>query len=391
MLRRLQLEKLKNFPTPYYLYDLDLLRDSLSVLNKESSKFNYHVHYALKANTDPKVLQIIRDAGLGADCVSGNEVQMAIGQKFHPDKIYYAGVGKTDEEIKTGLKYEIGCFNCESEQEIGVVNEIASGMGKVARVALRINPDVDSKTHAYVTTGIQENKFGIHIWELEKVLELVNSLQNMELIGLHFHIGSQITNMDVFANLCLKVNEINKWLEEKGLKLPVINLGGGLGIDYEDPEGKSIPDFKAFFGTIHEHLKVRPYQQVHFELGRAVVAQMGSLISKVLFIKNGKTRNFAIVDAGMTELIRPALYQSVHKIENLTKSLQTQQELPADNVYDVVGPVCETSDFLGKEVALPATDRGDLIAVYSTGAYGQSMASNYNLREKAGVVYTDDL
>ena len=391
MLRRLQLEKLKNFPTPYYLYDLDLLRDTLSAINNEASRFNYHVHYALKANTDQKVLEIIRDAGLGADCVSGNEVQMAIGQKFHLDKIYYAGVGKTDEEIKTGLKYGIGCFNCESEQEIGVVNEIAAGMGKVAKVALRINPDVDSKTHSYITTGIQENKFGIHVWELEKVLKLVNSLQNMELIGLHFHIGSQITKMDVFANLCMRVNEINRWLEEKGFMLPVLNLGGGLGIDYEDPEGKSIPDFKVFFSTINKHLKVRSYQEVHFELGRAVVAQMGSLISKVLYIKNGETRNFAIVDAGMTELIRPALYQSVHKIENLTKSLDIQQDLPSDHIYDVVGPVCETSDFLGKGVALPATERGDLIAVYSTGAYGQSMASNYNLREKAGVVYTDDL
>lgn len=391
MLRNTDINRLRKIPTPFYYYDLNLLRATVSELKTEAEKYGFRVHYALKANTDDKILDVIRNAGLGADCVSGNEVKKALEHHFPAGSVFYAGVGKTDDEILTGIKADIGCFNCESLQEITVINEIAGSINKTARIALRINPNVDSKSHAYITTGIEENKFGIQLWELDEVLTVVRTLENIELSGLHFHIGSQITNMNIFKELCFKVNEINERVQEKGFDLSILNLGGGFGINYENPAENPVPDFENFFHTFHQHLRVKPGQNVYFELGRSVVAQMGTLIAKVLYIKNGRTKSFAVVDAGMTELIRPALYNSVHKIENISKNGQIKSTFDTYSTYDIVGPVCETTDFLGKNVSLPATYRGDLLAVYSVGAYGQSMASNYNLREKAGVVYSDDI
>ncbi len=391
MLRKTDIKKLAEIPTPFYFYDLNLLRETVQELKKEAGKYQFRVHYALKANNDNKVLATVRDAGLGADCVSGNEVKKALEHNFNASDIFYAGVGKTDDEILTGIEANIGCFNCESLQEITVINEIAGGINKTAKIALRINPHVDSKTHSYITTGTEENKFGIQLWELDEVLSVVRTLKNIELTGLHFHIGSQITNMDIFKKLSLKVNEINERVTKKGFDLSILNLGGGFGVDYDAPLENPVPDFKSFFHTFYQYLKMKPGQNVYFELGRSVVAQMGTLIAKVLYIKKGRTKNFAVVDAGMTELIRPALYNSVHKIENLSKNGLEESPPDAYSRYDIVGPVCETTDFLGKNVNLPLTFRGDLLAVYSVGAYGQSMASNYNLREKAGVVYSDEL
>ncbi|MDX2442984.1 MAG: diaminopimelate decarboxylase [Bacteroidales bacterium] len=391
MLKKIDINAFEGKETPFYYYDLDLLQTTVDRLKKESEKYDYTVHYALKANTDDRVLQIISEAGFGADCVSGNEVKKALEHNFSPEDIYYAGVGKTDTEIRAALIGNIGCFNCESKQEIGVISQIASKMGVIAKIALRINPHINSKSHAYITTGIEENKFGIQLWELDEVLSAVSTLENVELIGLHFHIGSQIADLSVFKELCLKVNEVNEYIGGKGFNLSILNLGGGLGIDYVNPELNSIPDFGKFFETIHQTLKVKPLQHVHFELGRSVVAHMGTLIAKVLFIKNGRSKSFAVVDAGMTELIRPALYNSVHKIDNLTQNEIGVAGTKDDNLYDIVGPVCETTDFLGRDISLPSTFRGDLLAVWSVGAYGQSMASNYNLRERAGVVYSDEL
>ena len=390
MLEKIDINKLKDIPTPFYYYDLDLLRATVDNLKTEAQKYGYNVHYALKANTDDRVLQIISNAGFGADCVSGNEVKKALELDFPAKDVFYAGVGKTDDEILTGLRGNIGCFNCESLQEITVINQLAAEMGTIAKIALRINPHVNSNSHSYITTGIEENKFGIQLWELDEVLSVVSTLENVELIGLHFHIGSQITDLSVFKKLCFKVNEINEWVGDKGFKLSILNLGGGFGIDYDAPATNPVPDFENYFQTIHQTLKVKPWQEVHFELGRSVVAQMGTLIAKVLFIKNGRTKNFAVVDAGMTELIRPALYNSVHKIENISQN-GAGDGSGNYTKYDIVGPVCETTDFLGQGISLPTTYRGDLLAVLSVGAYGQSMASNYNLRERAGVVYSDDL
>ena len=370
-------------PTPFYYYDLELLDQTLESLKKASDKYGYQVHYALKANANPTILKQIRKHGFGADCVSGNEVSRAAETGFPGESIVFAGVGKSDEEIKTGLENNIHSFNCESAQELEVIDQIAGAMQKIAPVALRLNPNVSANTHKYITTGLEENKFGINQWELDAIVEKLKTLKNIRLVGLHFHIGSQITDLSAFKSLCLKINEFQKWFDQKRIPLPNLNVGGGLGIDYHEPEKHPIVDFESFFKLFHDYLDVYAGQKVHFELGRALVAQCGSLISKVLYIKNGINTNFMILDAGMTELIRPALYQAFHKIENISNIGGPLQR------YDVVGPICESSDCFGKAMQLPVTRRGDLIALRSAGAYGEAMSSNYNLREKVKAYYSD--
>lgn len=371
-----KIKELQGYKTPYYYYDTALLKRTLDAVNEESGKYGYHVHYAFKANANPAIIAHIRAAGLGADCVSGNEVKRACESGFDPSAIVFAGVGKSDEEINYALDKEIFCFNCESTHELKVINGLAAAKGKTAAVALRINPNVDAHTHKYITTGLEENKFGINPYEFEEVTALLKSLPHIRLTGLHFHIGSQITDLSPFKQLCLKVNEINAWFLQKGYDLPVINVGGGVGINYREPDKESMIDFAAYFKVFNDFIELRAGQQLHFELGRAIVAQCGSLISRVLYIKNGINTNFAILDAGMTELIRPALYQAYHKIENISSS---SGELLK---YDVVGPICESSDCFGKAIELPLTQRGDLIAIRSAGAYGEVMASRYNLRDE---------
>lgn len=368
--------------TPFYYYDLDLLRKTLAEINTQSSKSNFDVHYAMKANVNPSVLACIKEAGLGADCVSGGEVQAALDAGIPASKVVFAGVGKADWEINLGLENDIFCFNVESIPELEVINELAIAQGKTAQVALRINPNVSAHTHHYITTGLNENKFGINMSDLDKVTDLVLTLSNIKLIGIHFHIGSQITDMSSFQALSVRVNEIQEHFEKRNVKLEVINVGGGLGINYEHPNHFPVPEFDAYFKIFREHLELRPHQTLHFELGRAVVAQCGSLISKVLYVKEGTSKKFAILDAGFTELIRPALYQAYHRIENLSSDA-------VEDVYDVVGPICESSDTFVKDYSMNATKRGDLIALRSAGAYGEIMASQYNLR-KLPKAYTSD-
>lgn len=378
------INRFKNIPTPFYYYDLDILNRTLVAVKKESDKYGYHVNYALKANANDEILSIIQKFGLGADCVSGNEVKKARANRFR--NIFFAGVGKSDEEINTALDADINCFNCESLQEIEVIDELAKKKNKIAPIAFRINPNVNANTHKYITTGLEENKFGINLWELEDVVCRTQQLNNVKIIGVHFHIGSQITDLSVFKSLCLRANEIQSWFVSHRIHLEHINVGGGLGVDYHEPDKHSISDFASYFGLFKQFLELRPKQTLHFEIGRAIVAQCGSLISKVLFVKKGVNTNFIILDAGMTELIRPALYQSYHKIENISVSIMNR---PASLVrYDVVGPICESSDCFGKSVMLPETKRGDLIAIRTTGAYGEVMASQYNLREKPRAFYS---
>lgn len=374
-----EIQKFQSTPTPFYYYNLDLLGKTLEALKKESDKHGFHVHYALKANANDEILSVIRKAGLGADCVSGNEVKKAAEHSFH--NIFFAGVGKSDDEINIALEKDITCFNCESLQEIGVIQELAKKKGTTARIAFRINPNVNANTHKYITTGLEENKFGINLWELEDVVKQTQQFSNIKIAGIHFHIGSQITDLNAFRSLCLKANEIQGWFASHKIQLEHINVGGGLGVDYHDPDKNPIPDFAAYFGLFKQFLELRPGQTLHFEIGRAIVAQCGSLISKVLYVKKGINTNFAILDAGMTELIRPALYQSYHKIENITGNG------PATK-YDVVGPICESSDCFGKAMTLSETHRGDLVAIRTTGAYGEVMASRYNLREKVKALYS---
>ena len=371
----------RRIPTPFYYYDLELLRNTLSIVKEEANKYGYHVHYALKANSNVKILETIQSFGLGADCVSGNEIERAITCNFPADKIAFAGVGKSDEEINIGLENDIFCFNCESIPEMEVINELAKQQNKTADIALRINPNVNANTHHYITTGLEENKFGINRWELENVLDVLQNLNNVKLIGLHFHIGSQITDLSAFKGLCLRVNEIQEWFYEHHIIVKHINVGGGLGINYENPEQELIPDFSTFFKLFNNLLELRPHQELHFELGRSIVGQCGTLISKVLYVKSGVNTNFIILDAGMTELLRPALYQAYHKIENLTSVIKNIER------YDVVGPICESSDCFGKALLLPTTTRGDIIAINSCGAYGEVMASQYNLRRLPKSVY----
>ncbi len=380
------IKKFEKIETPFYYYDTDLLKRTLSELKKYSDKYRFHVHYALKANSNPKLLKLIKEAGLGADCVSGNEVKRSVECGFTPDKIVFAGVGKSDAEINYALQQSIFSFNAESIQELDVLNELAKKQNKTAPVALRINPNVDAHTHKYITTGLEENKFGINPYEFDRVIEKIKACSNVKLIGLHFHIGSQVTDLKPFKQLCLRVNEINTWFLHKGYDLEHLNVGGGLGINYKEPDKEAIVNYEEFFNVFHQFLEPRPNQKVHFELGRAIVAQCGNLISRVLFVKNGINTNFAILDAGMTELIRPALYQAFHKIENLSKS-----DKEKNIKYDVVGPICESSDCFGKAVPMPETFRNDLIVLRSTGAYGEVMASQYNLRDLVKAVYSDEI
>lgn len=370
-----------HIPTPYYYYNTELLETTLNTVLKESNQYGYHVHYAIKANANPVLLKQISSKGLGADCVSGNEIRRALECGFPAQSIVYAGVGKSDWEIELALQHDIFCFNCESLPEILVINEIAGRLGKKARIALRINPNVDAHTHHYITTGIEENKFGIYLYDLEHVVSELTQHPNIQLIGLHFHIGSQINDMTVFRGLCIRANEIQAKLKEQGIILPHINFGGGLGINYQEPYNNPMADFQSYFAVFAKFFEPEPHQQVHFELGRSIVAHCGDLITKVLYVKEGKKRKFAILDAGMNDLLRPALYQAYHKIENLTSNEPEEK-------YDVVGPICESADCFGKDVCLNATRRGDIIAIHSCGAYGETMASQYNLRNLPKAAYS---
>ncbi len=375
----------KEIETPFYYYDTQLLRDTLSVLNNEARKYpNYRIHYAIKANANSKLLSIIRQSGLGADCVSGGEIKAAIQAGFPASKIVYAGVGKSDWEIHLGLDHDIFCFNVESFPELEVINQLATAKKKIARVAFRINPDIGAHTHAHITTGLKENKFGISMEEMDKITDAVQKMKNIRFIGLHFHIGSQILNMENFVALCNRINDLQEKLYAHRILVEHINVGGGLGIDYQYPDKQKIPAFANYLATYHKHLKLRPAQTLHFELGRSITGQCGSLISRVLYVKQGVNKQFAILDAGMTDLIRPALYQAYHKIENLTS------EDPSE-LYDVVGPVCESSDVFGKAVDLNRIKRGDLIAIRSAGAYGETLASTYNCRPLPRNYTSDEL
>ena len=368
-------EKLHQIETPFYYYDTELLRETLHSINAEAQKHEgFVVHYAVKANANPHILRIIREAGLGADCGSGGEIEASVKAGFPSTKIVYAGVGKADWEINLGLDNEIFCFNVESIPELEVINELATAKGKTARVAFRLNPNVGAHTHANITTGLAENKFGIAMRDMISVIGEAEKLSNVKFVGLHFHIGSQILDMGDFEALCNRVNELQDELDRHRIRVEHINVGGGLGVDYGHPNRVPIPDFKAYFDTYAKKLKLRPGQTLHFELGRAVVAQCGSLITRTLYIKEGACKKFCIVDAGMTDLIRPALYQAYHKIENISSDEPKE-------AYDVVGPICESSDVFAKQIDLNCSHRGDLIAIRSAGAYGEIMASQYNCRK----------
>ena len=377
------IEKWGNLTTPFYFYDTTLLKNTLEAIKKETDKYKFCQHYAIKANANPRILKLIASYGFGADCVSGGEVRAAIEAGFPADKVVFAGVGKADWEINLALDADIFCFNVESLAELYIINELAIAKGKTARVEFRVNPNVDAHTHAKITTGLSENKFGINMSQISSVIKEANTLSNIEVVGLHFHIGSQITDMSAFKDLCIKANELQDSLEKEGITFPNMNFGGGLGIDYHHPNHINIPDFENYFAVFNKLVNRKEGQNIHFELGRAVVGQCGNLISRVLYVKEGEVKRFAILDAGFTELIRPAMYDAYHRIENLSSNL-------AEKEYDVVGPICESSDVFGKNVMLNEVKRGDIIALRSAGAYGEVMSSQYNLRNLPNSYFSED-
>ncbi len=384
------IEHLDKIATPFYYYDMELFHKTVDHVAELAQQHEIKVHYAIKANVERRLLEYISSKGFGADCVSGNEVLHAYSCGFPAGKIVYAGVGKSDKEIYDAMMLGIEAFNCESLQEIFVINEMAHLHGVKANISVRINPDIDAHTHKYVTTGLYENKFGISNHEFDKLIEFLQKSEHINFFGLHFHIGSQITRVnEVFSLECKRVNEIVRYFESKGLTVKNINLGGGLGVDYDDPDGSPVADFETWFNAISSNIIRRKDQSVHVEPGRSLVAQCASLISRVLFVKSGETKNFLIMDAGMNDLIRPALYGAYHKIENL--SAAQRSFFPTYQAYDIVGPVCESSDVWGAGRLLPLSVRGDLMAIRSTGAYGQVMASRYNMKDLAPTVFSDRL
>lgn len=371
--------------TPFYYYNLDVLHDTLNEINRQIEGWPFTVHYAVKANGNPRIINDIANHGLGADLVSGGEVKAALEAGFKAQDMTFSGVGKTDWEIRLALDYGIGCFNVESIPELDVINEIAGEMDTVAHIAIRVNPDIDAHTHKYITTGTADNKFGIGIEALEQVVKHAIDLPHIHLRGLHFHIGSQITQMQPYVMLCETINRLQDHYESRGIRFEMINVGGGLGIDYQHPDDYCLSNLEGYFGTFKQYLIIRPNQRIHFELGRSIVGQCGSLITRVVFVKENRGKKFIIVDAGMTDLIRPALYEAYHEIENLTAWHKDQVE-----TYDVVGPVCESSDVFAHDRVLPTTRRGDLLAIRSAGAYGESMASTYNMRSLPSTVFFPD-
>ncbi|MDE7426430.1 MAG: diaminopimelate decarboxylase [Muribaculaceae bacterium] len=376
------LKNQEHLQTPCYYYDLELLRQTLDAMHRLTDMHeNWHVHYAMKANADPIIMEEIRAAGLGIDAVSGGEISQALEAGFMPQSIVFAGVGKTDDEIRLALREKIACLNVESVEELEVIEHIASEMGIKAPVALRINPNIDAHTHKFITTGLEENKFGINLSLLDSTVDRVISSQWLQLCGLHFHIGSQITVARPFEILSMTINKVVSNLEKRGVKIDMIDVGGGLGVDYYEPDLNPIPDFRTYFGAFSKYLKLPAHVQVHFELGRAIVAQCGALVSRVLYVKQGISKKFAIIDGGFTELIRPALYGAHHRIENIS----------ADNndfeTYDVVGPVCESTDVFDENAILPHTERGHLLVLRTAGAYGEVMSMHYNGRSLKPTIY----
>ena len=366
-----------SYPTPCYIYDSKLLQDNLDTAIKECKHAfgdTAHIHYALKANDNQQVLAQIKQSGLGIDCVSGGEIEHAVACGFDPNNIVFAGVGKQDSEIILALTFGIYSFNCESIEEVIVINDLAILHNKTAKIMLRVNPDIDAKTHKHISTGTYDNKFGMTFNDLIDFLPQLQTLSNIQLIGLHYHIGSQIMDMNVFKELAILASTHYEMLGKYGIVLSDIDLGGGLGVEYNTPVFTPITDFASYFDIFRQNLQLDNQVKIHFELGRSLVAQCGIMLSKVLFIKNTAGTKFAIIDAGMNDLMRPALYEAKHLIINLS-------DASIQNTYHIVGPVCESTDVFAKNVIMPELKRGDKVAVLTSGAYGRVLANQYNRRE----------
>lgn len=364
------------FGTPTYVYSAKALKEAFRAYDQAFAPVDHLICYAMKANSNLSILKLFAEQGAGFDIVSGGELRRALAVGAAPDKIVFSGVAKSVEEIKLALEVGVRCFNVESEAELERLDEIAGRLGKLAPISLRVNPDVDPKTHPYISTGLKDNKFGIAYADARRVYRKASGLRNLRIAGVDCHIGSQLTEIAPFEDALARLLNLHAELKEDGIQLHHLDLGGGVGIRYSDEEP---PAVSAYAEAIMTQLRGMDLQLV-LEPGRSLVGNAGLLLTRVEYIKPGEAKNFAIVDAGMNDLIRPALYEAWHDIVPVC----SQPDTPA-RVYDVVGPVCESSDFLGKDRTL-AIHQGDCLAVLSAGAYGQTMSSNYNTRPRAAEV-----
>ncbi len=372
-------EIIESIKTPFYIYSKKAIEDRINEYKNAFKDYPILICYATKANPNLSILYLINKNGLGADIVSGGELFKARLAGISPNKIVYAGVGKTDDEIKYAIKEEILSFNVESEQEIEVLNQIGKSLNKKANISIRVNPDVNPKTHPYISTGLNDSKFGIDIKDALNVYKMAVRKKYINVVGIHCHIGSQIVDISPYKEAIEKVVELVFKLKKEGIELNHIDIGGGLGIRYK-PEDQT-PDIKDLANIIIPIVKETGLKLI-LEPGRSLVGEAGALITQVIFTKMKQNKNFVIVDSGMNDLVRPAIYEAYHHILSVERK---DSKIKAD----IVGPICETGDFFAKERLVDNVGRGDYLAIMSVGAYGLSMASNYNVRPKAAEVLVD--
>ena len=370
----------EQFGTPLYIYSKATLERHWHAFDKAFGEHPHLVCYAVKSNPNIAILNVMAKLGSGFDIVSQGELERVLAAGGDPAKVVFSGVAKSEPEITRALEVGIRCFNVESEAELLRINEVAGRLGKIAPISLRVNPDVDAHTHPYISTGLKENKFGVSVEQAREVYKLAATLPNIEIVGMDCHIGSQLTELQPFLDAVDRLIVLMEQLKQDGIALKHLDLGGGLGVTYTD---ETPPHPTEYAKALWEKLNAFSELEIIVEPGRAITANSGILVTKVEYLKSNESRNFAIVDAGMNDMIRPALYQAYMNILEIDRTLAREEK-----IYDVVGPICETSDFLGKQRKL-AIAQGDYLAQRSAGAYGASMSSNYNSRPRTAEVMVD--
>ena len=370
----------EQFGTPLYVYSRATLERHWHAFNNAFGEHPHLVCFAVKSNPNIAILNVMAKLGSGFDIVSQGELERVLAAGGDAGRVVFSGVAKSHQEIARALEVNIRCFNVESEAELLRINQIAGEMGKIAPISLRVNPDVDAHTHPYISTGLKENKFGVSVEQAREVYKVATTLPNIKIVGMDCHIGSQLTELQPFLDAVDRLIVLMEQLKQDGIRLKHLDLGGGLGVTYTD---ETPPHPTEYAKALWEKLSAFSELEIIVEPGRAITANAGILVTKVEYLKSNESRNFAIVDAGMNDMIRPALYQAYMNILEIDRTLAREEKM-----YDVVGPICETSDFLGKQRKL-AIAEGDYLAQRSAGAYGASMSSNYNSRPRTAEVMVD--
>jgi len=364
-------DMVKNFGSPFYVYSKEKLITNFNSFNSHFNEIDHLICFAVKSNSNIAILNILAESGAGFDIVSGGELQRVISAKGDPKKIVFSGVGKTEDEIRLAINHDILAFNVESESELIRIQNVAKSLNKKASISIRVNPNVDAKTHPYISTGLKDNKFGVNEEEALSMYKKASKLDAILIRGIDCHIGSQITDLGPFTDAIKKLVTLIDYLKSININIEHVDIGGGLGISYKN---EIPPTFKEYSKIVYKLLKDKNIKII-FEPGRALVANIGVLITKIEYIKKNEDKKFAIINAAMNDLMRPALYDAFHNIINLSPSKSKKQK------FDIVGPICETSDFLGKNRML-SIEEGNILAILDTGAYGMTMSSNYNSRPK---------